>query len=106
MMETPRSPLISLLQSIYPAERLRITAVNVSLMVGYTGTHPFQNASQALEWLSPTNPGNHVASRSWQDMSFRRQLTIDDLARVAKVPDEVRESWWARNQHLPRPGRA
>ncbi|MBB4867567.1 hypothetical protein HNP46_006481 [Pseudomonas nitritireducens] len=91
------SPLITLLKSIHPRELLQITNVKVGLTVGYTGIHPFQNAAQALNWLCPANPGHSEPSVACRDLSFRRRLTIDDLARIASVPDNVRSEWNARN---------
>lgn len=100
---TPSSPLIALLQSLYPRERSRITALTVSATLGYQGCRQFHNAAQALNWLLPTNPGAHIPSESWQDKRFHRVLTIDDLALHAQVPPAVAQAWWLRHRHLQRP---
>ncbi|WP_137887685.1 hypothetical protein [Pseudomonas sp. 2FE] len=96
----PSSPLITLLQSLYPRERTQIFAVMVSSALGYQGSRLFHNAQQALNWLAPDTPQQHLPSQSWQDRRFRSVLTIDDLAKVAKVPDRVAKDWWSRHpQH-------
>lgn len=96
----PTSPLITLLDSIYPRERAQITAVTVNQALGYQGSRSFHNAAQALNWLSPHNPGVHIPSESWIIRTFHKQLTIDDLAQHARVPDRVVEEWWGRNRRL------
>jgi len=103
-ISTPRSPLITLLRSLYPRERHQITALRVSAALGYSGQRTFHTAEQALSWLVPHSPASHIPSESWQDRRFQQQLTIDDLSRIAKVPITVSESWWARHQHLGHPG--
>lgn len=97
---TPSSPLITLLQSLHPRERSQITAVRVNDKLGYQGGRQFHNAAQALNWLLPANPGTHIPSESWIIRAFQKQLTIDDLAQHARVPDRVAEDWWRRHQHL------
>lgn len=99
----PSSPLITLLQSLQPRERLRIAPVTISLPLGYTGSRIFQNAQQALNWLLPAGSPRNVPSQSWQDKRFRRSLTVDDLGQHATVPADVAEAWWRRHPHLRRP---
>ena len=102
VVNPPSSPLITLLQSLHPRERLRIASVTISLPLGYTGSRIFQNAQQALNWLTPAGSPRNTPSQSWQDKRFRRQLTIDDLAQHAMVPSDVAEPWWLRHPHLRR----
>lgn len=99
-LASPRSPLITLLQSIHPSERRLITAVKISRELGYSGATSFQNAAQALSWLVPAYSATHYPSESHQDRRFARVLTIDDLAKFAHVPDVVRDSWWRRNEAM------
>lgn len=98
----PKSPLITLLQSIPPSERRMITAVRIGPTLGYNANTTFQNVSQALNWLKPNYSAESYPSESRQDKRFRTVLTIDDLAKCANVPDIIRESWWRQN---PRAGR-
>lgn len=98
----PTSPLITLLQSLQPRERLRITSVTISAPLGYTGSRIFQNAQQALNWLVPAGSPSNVPSLSWQDKRFRRPLTVDDLGQYATVPADVAEAWCRRHPHLCR----
>lgn len=97
---TPSSPLITLLQSLYPRERTQITAVRVNELLGYQGGRQFHNAAQALTWLAPVNPGTHIPSESWQNKRFQKVLTIDDLAQNARIPVSVIEGWWRRHPQL------
>lgn len=98
----PSSPLITLLQSIYPAERRLVTAVKVCPQLGYMSHNVFQNASQALNWLKPSYAAESYPSESHRDRRFTRPLTIDDLAKFANVPDLVKEEWWRRNPRARR----
>lgn len=93
----PKSPLITLLQSIPPAERRLVTAVRIGPTLGYNANTTFQNASQALNWLKPNYSAESYPSESRQDRRFQRALTIDDLAKHANVPEMVKESWWRHN---------
>ncbi len=103
VVNPPSSPLITLLQSLQPRERLRIASVTISLPLGYTGSRIFQNAQQALNWLLPAGSPRNVPSQSWQDKRFRRALTVEDLGHHATVPADVAEAWWRRHPHLRRP---
>ncbi|MGI1188747.1 hypothetical protein ACRCRN_32270 [Pseudomonas aeruginosa] len=96
----PSSPLITLLQSLYPRERALITALRVNDQLGYQGGRQFHNAAQALNWLLPANPGTHIPSESWQNKRFQKVLTVDDLARHARVPASVIDAWWRRHPQL------
>ena len=99
---TPSSPLITLLQSLYPRERAQITALRVNDQLGYQGGRQFHNAAQALNWLLPANPGTHIPSESWQNKRFQKVLTVDDLAQHARVPASVIDAWWRRHPQLAR----
>ncbi|QCT95376.1 hypothetical protein FEV13_00015 (plasmid) [Stutzerimonas degradans] len=96
-VRNPSSPLITLLQTLHPRERLQITGVTVGSSLGYTGCRRFHNAQQVLNWLVPPGDHSRVASESWQDKRFQRELGIDDLAKVASVPKIVAEGWCRRN---------
>jgi len=96
------SPLIVLLQSFTPRERLQIASLTITGSLGYTGRHFFRNAQQALNWLAPACSSGSVASQSWQDKRFVAALTVDDLALVAAVPESVTASWWSRHKNLTR----
>lgn len=97
---TPSSPLITLLQSLYPRELAQITAVRVNDRLGYQGGRQFHNAAQALTWLVPVNHGSHIPSESWQIKRFQKVLTVDDLAQNARIPSTVIEAWWRRHPQL------
>lgn len=96
----PASPLITLLESLYPREREQVIGLTIGASVGYSGSRQFHTAGQAFNWLKPSNAGAHIPSMSWCVRGFSRQLTIDDLVGIARVPTLVRENWWMRNRHL------
>jgi hypothetical protein len=98
--ELLRSPLISLLESIYPRDRCRILGVQIGPSLGYSNHRRFHTASQALMWVKPAYSSNSPAKHS-QLPHFRQQLTIDDLAQCCStLPGRIIEDWWRRNQHL------
>lgn len=94
----PAGPLITLLDSIPPRDRLEIRAVMIGPALGYTGRHVFQNAAQALNWLRPPQDGVSTPSESWRDKRFSRPLSIEDLAACAQVPPRVIADWQRRNR--------
>ncbi len=94
------SPLLSLLQSLYPRERAAIRNLRIGSELGYTGRRTFQNAEQALRWLLPQDPYSMPASESWRDKRFKGRLLIEDLSACASVPAEVAAKWASRNKHL------
>jgi hypothetical protein len=98
----PKSPLITLLQSINPNERRMITSVRIGQGLGYTSNKLFQNAAQALTWLKPGYSAASYPSESHQDKRFAKVLTIDDLASCAKVPDSIKEAWWRQHPEMRR----
>lgn len=100
IFQPPASPLITLMKSLHPRERLQITAVAVGSPLGYTGLRRFHNAEQALRWLAPDDLRMRPVSESWQIKAFTKALTVDDLAGHARVPDRVIEEWWRRHPRL------
>jgi hypothetical protein len=101
--QKPESPLITLLMSLHPRERIRIMSVQMDPSLGYRSGAAFMNASLALDWLSPTNPGNNIPSESHKDARFKSVLTIEDLAKHANVPQDVIEAWNRRNRRPVQP---
>ncbi|MBF3053536.1 hypothetical protein HKW90_03865 [Pseudomonas aeruginosa] len=97
----PASPLIALLDTIPPRDRVEIRSVVIGPALGYTGRHAFQNAAQALNWLRPHQGTVSTPSESWKDKRFTHPLTIEDLAKFAQVPNRIMEEWRRRNS----PGR-
>jgi hypothetical protein len=99
----PQSPLITLLDSIYPRDRLQITGVVIDHRLGYLGSRTFANAAQALNWLAPSNRPEHLASESACDKRVKKVLSLEDLRACAAVPDAVVVSWERRHRHsLPK----
>lgn len=97
---TLKSPLITLLDSIFPRDRLQITGIKITPALGYTGSRQFHNAQQALNWVRPTDTYNPVCE-SWRIKNFHKALTIDDLAALAAaIPQRVVDDWWRRHKHL------
>ena len=98
----PRSPLITLLKSFHPSERVRITRITIDSRMGYQGRHTFCNAAQALEWLCPPNRPQYLPSESAQDKRFQRPLSINNLTECANVPEAIIRDWCQRSGQ-PRP---
>lgn len=90
---SPQSPLITLLDSIYPRDRQRITAVVIGPQLGYQGHHRFHNLAQALNWLNPSYTAKSYPSQSFQIREFSKVLTIADLKDFARVPEQVEQEW-------------
>ncbi|MDT8924729.1 hypothetical protein RBE51_18205 [Pseudomonas taiwanensis] len=101
--ETPSSPLITLLMSLHPRERVRILDVQMHPDLGYRSGLSFVTAGLALNWLFPANPPASIPSESHKDQRFKTELTIRDLAKHAKVPQDIIESWERRQQRPARP---
>ncbi|EMZ44862.1 hypothetical protein OFL75_18715 [Pseudomonas aeruginosa] len=97
----PESPLITLLESINPRDRLAITAVVIGPALGYSGRRCFQNAAQALNWLKPQYTAASYPSESWRIKRFAQRLGIEDLAECAQVPEGIIKEWNRRHH----PGR-
>jgi hypothetical protein len=101
--EMPSSPLITLLMSLHPRERLRILDVQMHPDLGYRAGLSFVTAGLALNWLTPANPPASIPSESHKDQRFKGVLTIRDLAKHAKVPQDIIESWERRQSRPARP---
>lgn len=99
-LSDPKGPLITLLRSIYPHERLRILNLRVGPELGYQGMRTFQNAAQALNWVRPQHKAQHHPCDSSQIARFTKQLSIDDLSQFAVVPPDVAKAWKLRNKHI------
>lgn len=99
--QKPSSPLIDLLMSLHPRERIRIEDVRMHPDLGYRQGATFFNAGTALNWLSPPNHGGSIPSESHKLASFTTVLTLDDLAKHATVPQDILESWNRRNRRPP-----
>jgi hypothetical protein len=93
----PAGPLIALLDTIPPRDRVEIRSIVIGPALGYTGQHAFQNAAQALNWLRPQQGAVSTPSESWRDKRFTRPLTIEDLAEFAQIPPRIMEDWRRRH---------
>lgn len=98
--QPPSSPLITLLASLSPRERQSILSVDLGPQLGYLCARRFHNAEQVYRWLVPATGEPFPPSERMQDKRFRQVLTIDDLARSARVPPAVVGAWAARHRHL------
>ncbi|MDF9779108.1 hypothetical protein [Pseudomonas baetica] len=92
-LASPQSPLITLLESIYPRDCQRITAVVIGPQLGYQGHHRFHNLAQALNWLKPSYTAQSYPSQSYQNWAFFKALTIADLKEFARVPEQIEQEW-------------
>ena len=88
----PDSPLIRLLETLTPRERIAIEGIRISNL-GYSTGHEFRNAEQLYRWLKPANevfwayPAINV-----QNARFAVRLSLSDLLTFARrYPDWVRE---------------
>jgi hypothetical protein len=95
--KVPSSPLITLLESLHPRERIRIKELRIGPSLGYNGHQVFRSAEQALNWLKPSHVQSSSVSESYKLARFSSPLTIADLAACAQVPDDVIEQWNARH---------
>ena len=76
----PTSPLIILLESISPRDRLNIIGIRLSPKLGYQSGAQFHTAAQLLNWLKP-NPwivGTWPAE-SCRIKMFSQKLILKDL---------------------------
>lgn len=95
-----KTPLIALINSIPPRDRLLIKGIQIGPSLGYTRTLQFHNAAQLHNWLCPSHGGGTAANAS-ADRRFSRTLTIDDLSSCCSdLPAHVARDWWARHQNL------
>lgn len=87
------SPLIELLESITPRDRLRMRGVRVSWRLGYLSTARFQTAEALLKWLKPFDTA--VGNESWPAEScrvkaFRGPVRLAELLKCCDVyPEEL-----------------
>lgn len=88
-VNTPAGPLITLIESVPPRLRSRITNVVIGPNVGYQGSHHFQSLAQALNWLKPSYHSVSYPSESWRLKRFTKQLSIDDLATFCQIPESL-----------------
>jgi hypothetical protein len=95
--KVPSSPLITLLESLHPRERIRIKELRMAPSLGYNGHQVFRSAEQALNWLKPAHVQHSSISESHKLARFSSPLTIADLATCAQVPDDIIEQWNARH---------
>jgi len=78
----PTSPLIELLESLSPRERLQITGIRLSPALGYQCSQTFANAEQLYRFLKPQAEmieGEPFPAESMRIKRFAKRLTIDDL---------------------------
>lgn len=83
----PDSPLIRLLESISPRDRLQVRVIRLSPELGYTGNHLFHSAEQLLRWLKPPAglvEGESCAAESCRIKAFTQEVTLDDLAKASQ----------------------
>lgn len=75
----PDSPLISILMTLSPRERLDIKGLNICNL-GYQNNQVWQNAEQLMRWLKPSSEviGNYIAG-SYQNRRFQKQLSLQDI---------------------------
>lgn len=96
-VKVPSSPLIALLESLHPRERIRIKDLRMQPSLGYNGHQVFRSAEQALNWLKPAHVQHSSVSDSYKLARFNSPLTIADLVACAQVPDDVIQQWNARH---------
>lgn len=78
----PNSPLIRLLESMGPRDRLAIRVVRLSPRLGYQTGQQFHTAEQLYRWLKPSSEmieGEPFPAESFRIKSFLRPLTLADL---------------------------
>jgi len=97
----PSSPLITLLKTFHPSERLRITHLVIDTRLGYQGRFTFANAAQALNWLCPANRPHSLPSEAAQDKRFNKVLGIEDLLSHATIPEGIVTAWCRRMGKRP-----
>lgn len=91
----PKSPLITLLKALGPGELGFIKGVTVGPSLGYSGTHRFDFASQALRWVCPSDEvfGSFPA-QSWCIAGFQKTLYLEDLAQCcSEFPQRLFERY-------------
>ena len=88
-----KGPLISVLQSMTPRERLAVVGLTVGPSLGYQGKRIFNNAEQALRWCAPDNQmlaRQSWPAESWRIKNFNQKLSVVDvLKQSTKFPEEI-----------------
>ena len=98
--QSPMTPLLVLICSIPPRDRLPIKGIHVCPGLGFTRVLHFQNASQLFNWLSPAH-GSYSAANASANKRFSETLTIDDLrTNSSEIPERILKDWWARHRNL------
>lgn len=85
------SPLIELLESIPPRERLGIRRITLGPKLGYAGAVVFENGEQLLRWLKPKEyliGTESTPAEARRDRRFTAKLQRSDLLAAAIVPLE------------------
>ncbi len=103
--KTPTGPLVDLLNSIQPRHRAHIRGVTIGPALGYTGSHRFDTAEQALRWVCPDNEvfGSFPAD-SWRMKNFHRRLHLEDLLEhCASWSDKLLEQHPRLRRPQPKP---
>lgn len=78
----PQSPLITLLETFTPTDRLRIRGVQLSPKLGYQTRLKFHNAERLYRWLKPYHEiieGQAFPAENFRHKGFTRPLRSDDL---------------------------
>lgn len=92
--DVPDSPLIDLLNSLSPKDRIALRGVTVNASLGYNGSRTFGSAEQALRWVAPSREvfGSFPA-KSWQRRNTSK-LTLNDLLdNTMSAPHDIRERY-------------
>lgn len=93
----PTSPLITLLESLTPRERMAITGLKINEQLGYLNSRQFHTAEAALRWLKPAS--EMLESQSWPAEShrikrFTRKVYLDTLlSQASRAPDQLLERY-------------
>lgn len=94
---TPQSPLITLLETYTPRDRLQMVGVRLLPNLGYTGGMTFRNAEQLYRWLKPAPQmleGECWPAESRRIKRFQKRLTEDELIQsCAQWPE------WLKAKH-------
>ncbi len=90
----PEGPLISVLKSMTPRERLGVTGLTVDGRLGYSGSRIFGSAEQALKWCCPSETilsNTSWPAESWRLKTFALPLTVRTVLSCATgISDSVR----------------
>lgn len=78
----PRSPLIDLLETMSPRERVELRGIRLSPALGYQTGQTFANAEQLYRFVKPQAEmieGEPFPAESMRIKRFTKRLTLDDL---------------------------